>query len=149
MEKWLYYSYILIILYVISTIVFEYIIKKHSNCTCVTLFTYIFAGLISLFILKNHIGNNCKHYNTIGDIKKTSMTIIILILIISITIILSNKMWINALSSGGNSGYVGSISNIYIVFVTLISAYLFKTNITIQNGAGIGFILLGGYLISK
>jgi uncharacterized membrane protein len=150
MEKWLYYSIILILVYIVWTIVFEYIAKKHTNCFCVTLFTYIFAGIICILLLHNHIySGKCKHFGNFGDIKDMSKQVAFFILILSVCIIISNRMWMNGLSSGGNSGYIGSVSNLYIIFVTFISAYMFKNKINKENIFGILLMTGGAFLIAK
>ncbi len=150
MEKWLYYSIILIIVYIIWTIIFEYIAKKHTNCFCVTLFTYIIAGLICIILLHNHIySGKCKHFGNFGDIKDISKPVLFFIIILSVCIIISNRMWMNGISSGGNSGYIGSVSNLYIIFVTVISAYMFKNKIKKEHIAGILLMTGGAFLIAK
>jgi len=150
MEKWIYYSLILVIIYIIWTIMFEYVIKKHTDCLCISLFTYIIAGIISILILKNHIHTGeCKHYESISDIKNISKTLLLFLIIMAICIILVNKYWAHALSHGGNSGHITSISNLSIIFVTVISTYLFDTKIKKEHIIGIGLMLGGSYFLTK
>jgi drug/metabolite transporter (DMT)-like permease len=148
MKDWLKYSFGLVFVYTLWTLIFEYIVKKHSDCFCSILFVYIFAGILATFVLLSHIKKDCKLYKKITDIKTMPIFILILIVIISVCVIISNKLWVNALKYS-NSGYIGSISNLYIVFVTILSAYLFKTKVSMINGAGIGAMLFGAYLLSK
>ena len=55
----------------------------------------------------------------------------------------------NGLSNGGNSGYIGSVSNLYIIFVTVISAYMFKNKILKEHIVGILLMTGGAFLIAK
>lgn len=149
MEKWIKYSLYLAILYTIWTIIFEYIIKKYTNCFCVTLLTYIFAGTLALILLFNHIKKDCKHMNKLTDINNLSPIILGLIVLIGFCIISTNKLWIKTLENGKNAGYVGSISNLYIVFVTILSSYIFAHKIDNNSIIGIILMLVGAYLIAK
>ena len=149
MEKWIKYSLYLVILYTIWTLIFEYIIKKHTNCFCVTLLTYVFAGTIALILLFNHIKKDCKHMDKLTDINNIPSIVLALIILVSFCIISTNKLWLKALENGKNSGYVGSISNLYIVFVTILSSYIFAHKI--DNNSIIGIIMMtgGAYLLAK
>jgi len=149
MENWIKYSLYLVILYTIWTLIFEYIIKKHTNCFCVTLLTYVFAGTLALILLFNHIKKDCKHMNKITDINNLSPIVLGLIIFVSFCVISTNKLWLKALENGKNSGYVGSISNLYIVFVTILSSYIFAHKIDNKNIIGIVLMLIGAYLIAK
>lgn len=149
MENWIKYSLYLVILYTLWTLIFEYIVKKHTNCFCIILFTYIFAGIIALILLLSHVKKDCKHMNKITDINNLSPMILGLIIFVSFCIILSNKIWIKALENGKNSGYIGSISNLYIIFVTILSSYIFAHKINNKSIIGIVLMLIGSYLIAK
>jgi len=149
MEKWIKYSLYLVILYTIWTLIFEYIIKKHTNCFCVTLLTYVFAGTIALILLFNHIKKDCKHMDKLTDINNIPSIVLALIILVSFCIISTNKLWLKALENGKNSGYVGSISNLYIVFVTILSSYIFPHKINNKGIMGIIMMLGGAYLIAK
>lgn len=149
MEKWIKYSLYLVILYTIWTLIFEYIIKKHTNCFCVTLLTYVFAGTIALILLFNHIKKDCKHMDKLTDINNIPLIVLALIILVSFCIISTNKLWLKALENGKNSGYVGSISNLYIVFVTILSSYIFAHKINNKGIMGIIMMLGGAYLIAK
>lgn len=149
MEKWIKYSLYLVILYTIWTLIFEYIIKKHTNCFCVTLLTYIFAGTIALVLLFNHIKKDCKHMDKLTDINNIPLIVLALIILVSFCIISTNKLWLKALENGKNSGYVGSISNLYIVFVTILSSYIFAHKINNKGIMGIIMMLGGAYLLAK
>jgi len=149
MEKWIKYSLYLVILYTIWTLIFEYIIKKHTNCFCVTLLTYVFAGTIALILLFNHIKKDCKHMDKLTDINNIPSIVLALIILVSFCIISTNKLWLKALENGKNSGYVGSISNLYIVFVTILSSYIFAHKINNKGIMGIIMMLGGAYLLAK
>ena len=148
MQEWLKYSIYLIILYTIWTIIFEYIVKKHTSCFCITLKTYIIAGILAFIYLIYHIKHNCKHFNNLSDIKNISSVLLLLIVFMALCVLITNKLWINALDHNVNAGYIGSISNMYIILVTIISAYLFNSNITKKNIFGIIIMITGAYLIS-
>jgi len=70
------------------------------------------------------------------------------LIIIAFVIILANRTWVKAVSQS-NAGFVSAISNTYIVIVTILSAYLFKTEIKPIQYLGIGAIIGGCYLLAK
>jgi drug/metabolite transporter (DMT)-like permease len=148
MENWLKYSLYIVIFYTLWTIVFEYIIKRYTDCFCIILITYVLTGILALLYLQYHIKTDCKIFNNIGDIKKIPNIILLFMVIIALSVLITNKLWIKALENNTNAGYVGSIANMYIIFVTLISAYLFQSKLTLKNIGGIIIMLGGAYLLS-
>ncbi len=148
MKEWIKYSLYLVILYTLWTIIFEYIIKKYTNCFCVTLATYVVAGILAFIFLVYHIKYSCKHFDNLGDVRNTSGVILVLILFMGLCVLITNKLWSKAIDNNINAGYIGSISNLYIIFVTIISSYLFTHKISNKKVIGIISMLLGTYLIS-
>lgn len=148
MKSWIYNILYIIILYAVWALGMEIIVKKYTNCTCISLQTYMFAGLFALILFCNHIKNGCPHYKSINDIIKAPKGIIIWLIIISLAIIFANQSWLKAVKRT-NSGFVSAITNSYIVIVTIISAYLFNTKITPIQYTGIASIIGGCYLLSR
>ena len=141
------YIVIIIVLYSIWTIIMEAISKNYSSCFCITLKIYIFAGIISLILMYFHVKNDCKHHDTIKDIIKTPLIILIALIFISL-IIISNKYWLQAVTYT-NSGFVSALSNGYIIIVAILSAFLFKSKIKKLHYFGILAIIGGSYLLTK
>ena len=139
---------IIIVLTSLWTIIIEAISKNYSSCFCITLKTYIFAGIISMILMYFHIKNDCKHHHTFKDIINTPIIIIIGIILISLIIIIINKYWLKAVKHT-NSGFVSAFSNLYIVIVAILSAFLFKSKIKQKQYLGILTIIVGSYLLIK
>lgn len=148
MESWVYYTFSIIILYAIWAIGMEILVKKYKSCACISLQTYMFAGLIAFILFYYHIKNGCDHYNNVSDIFSAPKILLIGLIIVAFVIILANRTWVKAVSVS-NAGFVSAISNSYVVIVTLLSAYLFKTKIKPLQYLGIGAIIGGCYLLSK
>ena len=148
MEGLVYYTFSIIILYAIWAIGMEIIVKKYTNCACISLQTYIFAGLISFILFYYHIKKGCDHYHCVSDIFSAPKLLLVGLIIVAFVIILANITWIKAVSLS-NAGLVSAISNSYIVIVTLLSAYLFKTKIKPLQYLGISAIIGGCYLLTR
>ncbi len=142
------YIVIIIVLYSMWTIIMEAISKNYSSCFCITLKTYIFAGIMALILMYFHVKNDCKHHDTLKDIINTPIIIIIGLILVSLVIIISNKYWLKAVTQS-NSGFVSALSNVYIVIVAILSAFLFKSKIKQQHYFGILAIVGGSYLLTK
>lgn len=149
MEKWIVYSLIVVIIYAIWTLIYEEIIKKHDNCFCMQLKIYMIVGILSFLYFLYHIQSECNHGKTIKEsIDGTSNKAYFYIMIIAVLSIMANKFILKAILDKGNSGYVYSITNIYIVFVTLASAYLYNTQVKNKDIFGIFAIIAGSALLS-
>ena len=148
MDHWIYNVALIIILYSVWALGLELLSKKYSTCECLSLQTYIFAGLIALIILFFHIKKGCNHYKSITDIKKTPMIILIGLVVIALTIVLANRVWYKAVSKV-NSGVLAAVTNSYIILVAIASAYLYRTKIKTTQYIGIGCIMFGSYMLTK
>ena len=148
MKPWIYNIIIIVILYSIWSLGLEFLSKQYTNCECMSMQTYIFAGIIATIMLILHINNGCENYKKINDIAKMPMIIFICLTIIAIAIVWANKAWYKAVNHV-NSGFVSAMSSSYIIIVTIISAYLFRTKITKEQYIGIGLMMGGCYLLAK
>jgi uncharacterized membrane protein len=150
MEPWLYYALMIALIYTIWTILQEYIIKKHDDCSCINFKIYIIAGLIAFIYLLYHVkSNECKHSKSLKEvISYTDNKVWIMILIIGILIIIATRYWTFAVINNGNSGYVTAVTNISIVFITLYSSYAYTSHLNMQKILGIILMLFGIGLIS-
>jgi drug/metabolite transporter (DMT)-like permease len=148
MNTGLYYIILIIIMYAIWSIMIEAITKKYSNCFCITLKIYIFAGAIALLLMYFHVKNGCTHHESLTQLANMPAIILLGILLISLMSILSNRYWIKAVENT-NSGYVSALTSINIIIVAILSAFLFKSNITKMNYLGILTIIGGTYLLVK
>jgi drug/metabolite transporter (DMT)-like permease len=150
MKKWFMYSLIVVIIYTLWTLLYEQIIKKQDDCFCMPLKIYMIVGILAFLFFLYHVKNECKHACTIKEniMEKTSFKGYSYIFIIAILILLSNRFILNAIIDKGNSGYVYSIANTYIIVVTLISAYMSNTTINKKDIIGIFAILTGTTIIS-
>ena len=148
MNSVLYYIIIIIVLYSIWTIIMEAISKKYSSCFCITLKTYIFAGVLAIILLYFHIKNGCKHHESLLDITKTPLIILASLILVAMTSLMSNRYWLKAVNKA-NSGYVVAMTNIYIVVVAILSVYFFKTKIKPTQYLGMLIIMGGCYLLTK
>ena len=149
MEKWIVYSLIVVIIYAIWTLIYEEIVKKHDNCFCMQLKIYMIVGILSFLYFLYHIQSDCNHGKTIKEsINGTSNKAYLYIIIIAILSIMANKFILKAILDKGNSGYVYSIANTYIIIVTLASAYLYNTEIKKKDIMGIFAIIAGSAILS-
>jgi uncharacterized membrane protein len=140
--------FIIIILYSIWALGLELLSKKYSQCECLSLQTYIFAGTIASIFLFFHIKKGCNHYKNISDITKTPIKVLLCIVIISIAIVWANRAWYKAVNKT-NSGFVSALTSSYIILVAIISAHMYRTKIKMSQYIGIGSIITGCYLLSK
>lgn len=148
MNTSLYYIILIIVIYAIWTIIIEAIAKKYSNCFCITLKIYIFAGVISLLLMYFHTKNGCKHHESLNEIIKTPFIVLLGIILIALMTIMANRYWIKAVENT-NSGYVTALTSTNIIIVAILSAFLFKSKITKQDYLGIFAIIGGTYLLVK
>lgn len=148
MNTSLYYIILIIVMYAMWTIIIEAISKNYSNCFCITLKIYIFAGIISLLLMYFHTKNGCKHHESITEIAKMPMIILLAIILLGFMTILANRYWIKAVEDT-NSGYVAALASVNIIIVAILSAFLFKSKITKQHYIGILAILGGTYLLVR
>lgn len=146
MEHWIYNIIIIIVLYSIWALGLELLSKKYSSCECLSLQTYIIAGVIATIIMLFHIKKGCTNYKSISDVKNTPLLVLIGVIIIACAIVMANRHWYQAVSKV-NSGLISATTSTYIILVTLVSAYLYRTKITAKQYIGIGTILGGTYLL--
>jgi len=142
------YIILIIVLYSIWTIIMEAISKKYSSCFCITLKTYIFAGIIALIFMYFHTKHDCQHHDSIKDIFNMPIVILIGLVLIACASLMGNKYWLKAVNTT-NSGFVVGLTNIYIVIVALLSVFLFNTKMNNYNYLGIFTIIGGTYLLTK
>jgi drug/metabolite transporter (DMT)-like permease len=143
-----YYIILIIVMYALWTIILEGISKKYSTCFCITLKIYIFAGVIALLLMHYHVKNGCSHHESLTEIAKMPISVLVGILLIAIMSIMANKYWIKAIEDK-NAGYVSALTSTYIIIVAIASAFLFKSKITRQHYFGILAIIGGTYLLVK
>ena len=148
MEHWIYNIFIIIVLYSIWALGLELLSKKYSRCECLSLQTYIFAGVMAMILLLFHIKKGCKHYKSIKDFKNTPLIILLGLVIISSAIVWANRQWYQAVNKV-NSGIISATTSTYIILVTIVSAYLYRTKISTKQYIGIGTILGGIFLLVK
>ena len=148
MNLWIRYAILVLICYMLWTLLLEYAIKKHKDCSCITFQTLIIAGILGVLALHLHTKYECKHSkNIIDTFKSTSLIIYIIILTVATLIIISNYFVTKSINSGGNSGTIFTLANTYVIPVTFISAYLYNTNLTLGKLAGTFITLSGSYLL--
>lgn len=58
----------------------------------------------------------------------------------------ANRQWYQAVNKV-NSGIISATTSTYIILVTIVSAYLYRTKISTKQYFGIGTILVGTYLL--
>ncbi len=149
MEEWLVYSLIVVIIYTVWTLLYEEIVKKHDDCACMPLKMYMIVGVLALIFFIYHVKHECKHGDKISScIKSTNTKVFIYISVIAIFILLSNRFLLKAIIEKGNSGYVYSITNMYIIMVTILSAYLYNTKVERKHMIGIAAILVGSGILA-
>jgi uncharacterized membrane protein len=148
MEKWVLYSLFVVIIYAIWTLIYEEIIKKHDNCFCMQLKIFMIVGILAFLYFLYHIQSDCNHGKTIKEsLNALSKKAYIYIIIIAMLSILANKFILKAITDKGNSGYVYSVTNIYIVIVTFASAYLYNTQIKKKDILGVITIIAGSGIL--
>ena len=150
MNLWVKYSLLVLTCYMVWTLLWEYAIKKHRECSCVTFQILIVGGILGFLALYLHIKYECKHVKSITESFKTTPSLIYIIIItIAILMVLSNYFVNKSVNAGGNAGTVFALANTYVVPVTLLSAYFYKTGISLEKVIGTFVVLIGSYLIIK
>ena len=149
MEEWLIYSLIVVIIYTVWTMLYEEVVKKHDDCLCMPLKMYILVGIFAVFFLFYHVKNECKHGTDIKNtIQSTNLKSLLYIGLIAILILMANRFLLKAILDKGNSGYVYSVTNMYIIIVTVLSAYFYNTEIKKKHIFGILTILVGSGILA-
>lgn len=144
MEVWVHYGIITIIIYSIWELLWEFVMKHHDACWCTSLITIISGGIISFIVLFFHIQEKGHQYG-----KAMSSITWFWLFIMGIFMVSINYFYSNSIKNGKNIGIVSCFTSSYILIVFLISGYVNKTEITIENLFGILMILVGMYFIQK
>ena len=135
--------YILIFILSITYIfyyIFNKILLKHSSVKEIIVHTYILSAIIVLILFNNEF------FVTIKKIDKNYIFLILL----AITIVLSNTLLTYCCTKDINFGIIEGIAmGIYIPLVAIISYYFFNNKINIYNFIGLLLIGFGVYLSSK
>ena len=76
--------------------IFRLCLQKYSSCFCITLKTYIFAGVIALILMYFHVKNDCNHHDSLKDIINMPIMVLIGIVLIACASLLGNKLWLKA-----------------------------------------------------
>lgn len=135
--------YILIVILSITYVfyyIFNKILLKHFNVKEIIVHTYILSAIIVLILFNNEF------FVTIKKIDKNYIFLILL----AITIVLSNALLTYSCSKDINFGIIEGIAmGIYIPLVAIISYYFFNNKITFENFIGLILISLGVVFASK
>ena len=110
----------------------------------------IAGGILGFLALYLHIKYECTYVKSISESFTSTPTLIYIIIItIAILLVLSNYFVNKSVNAGGNVGFVFALANTYVVPVTLLSAYLYNTGLSLEKMIGTIVILIGSYLIIK
>lgn len=135
--------YILIFILSITYVfyyIFNKILLKHFSVKEIVVHTYILSAIIVLILFNNEF------FLTIKKIDKNYIFLILL----AITIVLSNILLTYSCTKNINFGIIEGIAmGIYIPLVAIISYYFFNNKINIYNFIGLLLISIGVYLSSK
>lgn len=135
--------YILIVILSITYVfyyIFNKILLKHFSVKEIIVHTYILSAIIVLILFNNEF------FVTIKKIDKNYIFLILL----AITIVLSNALLTYCCTKDINFGIIEGIAmGIYIPLVAIISYYFFNNKINIYNFIGLLLIGIGVYLSSK
>ena len=120
--------------------IFNKILLKHFSVKEIIVHTYILSAIIVLILFNNEF------FVTIKKIDKNYIFLILL----AITIVLSNALLTYCCTKDINFGIIEGIAmGIYIPLVAIISYYFFNNKINIYNFIGLLLIGFGVYLSSK
>jgi uncharacterized membrane protein len=132
------------------TLLWEYGIKKHRECSCMTFQILIVGGILGFLALQLHIKYECNNVKNITECFSSTPTFIYVIIVtIAMLMVVSNYFINKSVNAGGNAGTVFALANTYVVPVTLLSAYLYKTGLSTEKIIGTFVVLVGSYLIIK
>lgn len=150
MNLWVKYSLLVLTCYMVWTLLWEYGIKKHRECSCMTFQILIVGGILGFLALYLHIKYECEHVKNISECFSTTPSYIYgIVITIALLMVLSNYFVNKSVNVGGNAGTVFALANTYVVPVTLLSAYLYKTGLSTEKIIGTFVVLMGSYLIIK
>jgi uncharacterized membrane protein len=150
MNLWVKYSLLVLTCYMVWTLLWEYGIKKHRECSCMTFQILIIGGILGFLALYLHIKYECEHVKNIAECFSSTPTLIyVIILTIAMLMVISNYFVNKSVNHGGNAGTVFALANTYVVPVTLLSAYFYKTGLSTEKIIGTFVVLVGSYLIIK
>jgi uncharacterized membrane protein len=148
MQSWIKYSIIIAILYAIWTIMWESLIKNNKkDCYCLALKIYLITGIIVFIFLIFHAKLTCKDHNGVIDLFKESKKTYLYIILISLCILLSTVLWVKAIKTSINAGFITTITNMSVIIITLYSAYRFKSRLDIKHLIGILITIYGAHLV--
>lgn len=138
---WVYLSFIVMIIVSLKVIILTYITSLDLDNVIVMAFVFIFIGLFSLlYIIINK-------YDTLNFIKKCNTSIISIIILTAFTIGLQYTIMPTAYGMSPNPALCGTILNLNVILVLIISYFLFKTKINMKNILGIIVSIIGLILI--
>lgn len=138
---WAYLSFFVMTLITLKVIILTYIAKINVEIEIVMALIFIIIGLLGLLYLITH------KYNTFKFIKKCNISLVSIILLTSVIIAIQYMIMPQAYAMSPNPALCNSILNLNVVFVLLISYYLFHTSMNINTLMGIFITLIGLYLI--
>tara|TARA_Y100000389_G_scaffold114318_1_gene111498 strand:- start:278 stop:718 length:441 start_codon:yes stop_codon:yes gene_type:complete len=138
---WVYLSFIVMIIVSLKVIILTYITSLDVDNVIVMAFVFIFIGLFSLlYIIINK-------YDTLNFIKKCNTSIISIIILTAFTIGLQYTIMPTAYGMSPNPALCGTILNLNVILVLIISYFLFKTKLNMKNILGIIVSIIGLILI--
>lgn len=142
--EWIFYSLIVIGIYAIWELLWEYITRKHDVCWCTSLITIISAGAISIIILLYHLNT---HEHTFGK-GMTNWTWFWLIFM-AVFMVGANTFYGLAVKYGVNASLVQGLTNNYILVVFIASTLLYQQGWDWSQFVGLVMIVIGTYLITQ
>jgi drug/metabolite transporter (DMT)-like permease len=138
---WVYLSFIVMIIVSLKVIILTYITSLDVDNVIVMAFVFIFIGLFSLlYIIVNK-------YETLNFIKKCNTSIFSIIILTAVTISLQYTIMPTAYGMSPNPALCGTILNLNVILVLILSYFLFKTEINMKNIIGIIISIIGLVLI--
>lgn len=133
---WIFYSVALSIHYLFDVLFTKYLADKF-DLRKIVINTYLISVLVLIvFFPKDVILKPDRNY--------------VYIILFAINILFGVFVWYNAIINKLNLGKMDGLAiSIYLPILTLISLYIFKQQMVIENYVGIIFVAIGAYLILK
>ena len=124
---WIHLSFFLMILITFKVIMLTYISKLDVDKDIVMAIVFTLVGLLGLLYLIIH------KYDTLKFIKKCNFSLVTIIVIVALIMGIQYKLLPRVYEISPNPGLCGSILNLNVVFVFILSYYLFRSSVNLKT----------------
>lgn len=135
--SWLFYSLVAMISFAVMILLFKKLTTLEQRTEVINLYFFLFTTLaFFLFVILRQVRL---------QIPTDSLPLLILLAIVAVV---ANYCSISAIRLAPNPGYVRGIQSFEVVIITVVSIFLFQSDINLTKLAGIALSLCGIILLS-